>query len=365
MKGKDPEGIDVAISFDTTGSMYPCLTQVRRNVESTVRRLFRDILRLRVAIKVHGDLCDAGSTYVTKTLDFSTDIEKICSFIRNVGRTDGGDDPECYELVLRQARSLNWKAGNSKVLIMIGDDVPHEPNYYLNKEHIDWRNELRLLHEAGIHVYGVHAMPGIRAHSKRFYQEIARVTGGYYLTLDQFAAITDIIFAICYKQSGEPALKAFQAEIQGKKGMTRNLASVFSTLGGVLIIVKERPGLVPVPAGRFQVLWVDKKPNNKKQKISDFVKAQGLSFKKGRGFYEFMKPELIQETKEVVLMDNETGDMFTGDEARKMIGLPYGQRARIKPTLLPGFTIFVKSTSWNRGLVGGTQFLYEVEDWER
>ena len=51
-------------TFDTTGLTYPCLTQVRRNVEQTVRRLFRDIPGLRVAIIVHGDYCDASRTYV-------------------------------------------------------------------------------------------------------------------------------------------------------------------------------------------------------------------------------------------------------------------------------------------------------------
>ncbi len=356
----DKEGIDVAISFDTTGSMYPCLTQVRRNVEATVRRLHRDIKGLRIALIAHGDYCDARDTYVTKVFDFSSDVEKTCAFIRNVGKTFGGDSPECYELVLNQARALSWQAGKSKVLVVIGDDVPHDPSYSANTKRINWRNELKLLLEAQIHVYGVHAMPGIRTHSKWFYEEIARVTKGYYLTLDQFDAINDIIFAICYKQSGDPQLRAFQEEVRSARRMNRNMASVFSTLGGITIVVEKHDDLVPVPAGRFQILRVDGN-----QAIKDFVEEQGLSFKKGRGFYEFMKTETIQERKEVVLMDDVTGDMFSGDKAREMIGLPYGMRGNIRPTTLPGFTIFVQSTSYNRKLIGGTRFLYEVEDWDR
>ncbi|MFH1767165.1 MAG: hypothetical protein ABH826_03670 [Patescibacteria group bacterium] len=357
---KKSEGVEVAISFDTTGSMYPCLTQVRRNVEATVRRLLRDIPGLRIAIIAHGDWCDARTSYVTKSFDFSSNVERICRFVRNVGQTDGGDSPECYELVLHEARSLSWTAGKSKALVMIGDDVPHEPSYPMNTKHIDWRNELRLLVEAGVHIYGVHAMPGIRQHSKWFYEEIARVTKGYYLTLDQFAAITDIIFAICYQQSGKSSLNSFQQEVQSEHRMNRNMAFVFSTLSGITIKVVERPGLIPVPAGRFQVMRVDED-----QPIKDFVLEQGLTFKTGRGFYEFMKTETIQEKKEVVLMDDETGDMFTGEEAREMIKLPYGMRGRIKPTDIRGYTVFVQSTSYNRKLIGGTRFLYEIEDWER
>lgn len=355
------ESIDVCISFDTTGSMYPCLTQVRRRVQETVRRLFKDIVGLRIAIIAHGDYCDAGKPYVTKTFDFSSDVERICRFVSQVEPTYGGDAPECYELVLNEARSLSWKAGKAKALVMIGDDVPHGPDYAQNKRHIDWRNELKLLLEMGIHVYGVHAMPGTRQHSKKFYQTIAHETGGYYLTLDQFAAVTDIIFAICYKQSSDADLHTFQEEVQKAHRMNRNLAGVFNTLFGTpIVFVETSSGLEPVPPGRFQMLEVDVN-----QQIREFVVAQGLGFKTGRGFYEFTKTETIQEKKEVVLVDRATGDMFSGEAAREMIGLPYGTRGRIAPTKLVKHRVFVQSTSYNRKLIGGTQFLYEVEDWDK
>lgn len=355
-------GVDLAITFDTTGSMFPCLTQVRRDVENTVRRLMRDIPGLRVAIKAHGDYIDARDAYVTKTLDFSTNVEEICRFIRNVQPTYGGDAPECYELVLNEARALKWQAGNKKVLVVIGDDVPHGVNYPGNTKRIDWRNELKLLLEAGIHVYGVHAMPGIRQHSKSFYQEIARVTKGYYLTLDQFAAITDIIFAICYQQGGESQLNSFRDEVKRGKRMSRNMIFVFETLGGATVMasVERSDGLIPVPAGRFQIMDVDED-----QPIKQFVLDQGADFKKGRGFYEFTKTETIQSYKEVILVDDSTGDMFSGAEARRMIGLPEGSNARLKPVIPAGYTVFVQSTSVNRKLKAGTRFLYEVKDWDR
>ncbi len=350
-------GVDVCFTFDTTGSMYPCLTQVRRNVKETVRRLFHDIPNLRIAIIAHGDYCDAGRTYVTKKFDFSSDMESICRFVENVSATGGGDAPECYELVLHESRSLQWQAGNLKALVLIGDDVPHEKNYTLNTGRIDWRNELDLLLEAGIRVYGVHAIPGIREHSKKFYEEIARKTNGYYLTLDQFAAITDIVLAICYQQNGEQRLTAFQQEVQDGKRMSRNMASVFQTLGGKAVLVRDNDGLEVVPPGRFQVLDVDTD-----QSIRNFVEAQGLIFKAGRGFYEFMKTETIQEKKEVVLVDKNTGDMFSGNKARNMIGLPIGVRGRLKPSTLDQYAVFVQSTSYNRKLIGKTRFLYEVQD---
>ena len=45
--------------------------------------------------------------------------------------------------------------------------------------------------------------------------------------------------------------------------------------------------------------------------------------------------------------------------------LPIGENARINPTDLEKYTVFVQSTSVNRKLIGGTSFLYEVEDWDK
>ena len=48
--------IEVVFSFDTTGSMYPCLTQVRRKIKETVTRLLDEIPGIRIGIIAHGDI---------------------------------------------------------------------------------------------------------------------------------------------------------------------------------------------------------------------------------------------------------------------------------------------------------------------
>lgn len=115
-----------------------------------------------------------------------------------------------------------------------------------------------------------------------------------------------------------------------------------------------------VTPGRFQVLEVDNDIS-----IKAFVLENGLTFKTGRGFYEFTKTETIQGKKEIVLMDRSTGDLFEGEAAREMLGLPMGATVRIKPSNLEKYIVFVQSTSANRKLIGSTRFLYEVEDWDR
>src|SRR5712672_1703594 len=95
--------IEVVFSFDTTGSMYPCLTQVRRHVKGTVTRLFKEIPGIRIGVIAHGDYCDERTSYVTSRIDLCDDPDAICNFVEQVGPTGGGDTPECYELVLAEA----------------------------------------------------------------------------------------------------------------------------------------------------------------------------------------------------------------------------------------------------------------------
>ena len=106
---------------------------------------------------------------------------------------------------------------------------------------------------------------------------------------------------------------------------------------------------------RFQVLDVDSRCS-----IREFVQAQGLTFKKGRGFYEFTKTEDIQEYKEVVAQNRTTGVILYNEDARKVLGIPPG-RCRCKPSSKEWLG-FVQSTSVNRMLEEETKFLYEIEE---
>ncbi|BAZ38498.1 hypothetical protein NIES4101_44350 [Calothrix sp. NIES-4101] len=349
--------IEVVFSFDTTGSMYPCLTQVRRKIKETVQRLINEIPLIKIGIIAHGDYCDEGSTYVTKHFDLSADIEAICDFVMNVEATGGGDAPECYELVLHEAQSFSWSKSASKSLVLIGDDIPHAPAH--NPKKLNWRQEIKKLAEQEIMVYGVQALN--RPHATPFYQELAEQSGGFHVNLDQFSYITDLFLAVCYQQSSNEQLQEYEKEIISEGRMSRGLSRIFNSMmkrEGTSLY--EAADLRAVSPGRFQILEVD---NN--ISIKAFVLENGLTFKVGRGFYEFTKTETIQGHKEIILMDRKTGDLFEGEAAREMLGLPEGSTVRIKPNNLEKYIVFVQSTSANRKLIANTKFLYEVEDWAK
>ena len=368
--------LDVAISFDTTGSMYPCFSEVKRKASELIKRLKKDIPDIRIAVIAHGDYCDADmsfvryhtrldSSYVTMQQDFTTDENTLLRFVGSVGRTFGGDGPECYEHVLHKAHSLDW-SHDKRILIMIGDDIPHHVGYkdtWGGLDVPDWRKEARELTNIGVQIHSVQALS--RRYATPFWNEMAKIGNGFKLDLDQFFQIGDTINALCYSQMNtNDCLNNLKEEIKEDGRMDSGMARIFSVLLQTEIMVNEGAkldsDLIPVSPGRFQMLNVDDDAP-----IKVFVESVGAEFRKGRGFYQFTKTETIQEEKEIVLRDKRTGDLFTGSQARELVGIPFGVRDRLKPVHLDQFQIFVQSTSHNRKLKANTMFLYEIEDWEK
>jgi hypothetical protein len=351
------EARDLIISFDTTGSMYPCLTQVRREVDRMIGRLFTEVPDIRIGVIAHGDYCD-GDRVISRH-DLSTNQRTLSEFVRTVPATSGGDAPEAYELVLHRARTFNWAEGRSKALVMIGDEVPHGPTERQNRDRLDWQVESRALGSEGVRIYGVQCLN--RRHATSFYQGIASASSGYHLTLDQFSDVTQMLLAIGYQQASTDLLESYEQEIIGSHRMNRSLDRIFAALRGRAVSASMgSTDLQGVPPGRFQVLTVDED-----MPIKNFCEDQGVEFRQGRGFYELTKTVTVQGTKEIVLMHRTTGDLFTGSRARELLGLPtVDEDVKLRPTHLETYIPFIQSTSNNRKLIGGTRLLYEVPDWD-
>lgn len=98
--------------------------------------------------------------------------------------------------------------------------------------------------------------------------------------------------------------------------------------------------------------------------IKDFVLSNGVEFKVGRGFYEFTKRVEVQDYKEIILMHKKSGNLYNGNVARTIAGIPIGVTAKVSPENIPDYYVFIQSTSANRKLLGGTKFLYEIPDWD-
>lgn len=102
---------------------------------------------------------------------------------------------------------------------------------------------------------------------------------------------------------------------------------------------------------------------NSDAQIRPFVEGKlGHSMVKGGAFYQLMKKEdEVQDYKMICIRDKKTGAVYTGVEARNVLGLPHTGTVKVAPGVHGMYDIFIQSTSVNRRLVAGTQVMY----WER
>lgn len=99
---------------------------------------------------------------------------------------------------------------------------------------------------------------------------------------------------------------------------------------------------------------------NKKLSSPVLAKKVGSAqYTPGCAFYELMKAEKVQARKDLCVMTRDTGKIYGGVEARKLLGLPENQDCKVKPGNHANFKVFVMSTSLNRVLPRGTEILYK------
>lgn len=341
---KNTDLCDIIFSFDDTGSMAACRRIVRDYIDKMSADLLVKFKNLRVGIMIHGDYSDPVPDPCVE-LDFTKDWVSIKRFLEEKRNFQGGDAPECYEYVLHKAQSMTWRLNSNKILVLIGDDIPHPKTYPLNRMRLDWEEEALKLKNQGVQIISVQARNCSYANS--FYQTAASITSGYHLRLTQFSQIADMLSAICYK--GNNQLEQFRlskAESLSSPTFKKNL----DILDGKEVSISAS-GLTD-----FQMFDI---PHD--VSIKQFVVSLGLEFSPGRGYYEFTKRETVQNYKKVVVQDRETEIFYPDAAGRDMLKLPRSGTVKIHPRDYDNkYRFFIQSTSYNRILKKGTTFLYDV-----
>lgn len=107
-------------------------------------------------------------------------------------------------------------------------------------------------------------------------------------------------------------------------------------------------------AGQFRVLSV-----TVESVIRPFVEEKtGKDYVPGTAYYQLMKPEKVQPSKDVLIKEKGTGKkIYGGPEARDLIGLPRNEHAKVTPGNHGNYDIFIQSKSVNRILPRGTKVL--------
>lgn len=136
------------------------------------------------------------------------------------------------------------------------------------------------------------------------------------------------------------------------KGTAIDKNNVFGT-GVDKVNAQTVKALVPLTKGSYELhdVLAD-------SRIDDFVRLKNRAFFVGKGYYTFTKTETIQKNKNLIVVEQATGQAFGGAGVRQMLGLPADVDARVKPDANPDYLIFVQSTANNRKLLKGTKFLW-------
>jgi hypothetical protein len=95
--------------------------------------------------------------------------------------------------------------------------------------------------------------------------------------------------------------------------------------------------------------------------IRPFVetKLKGKGMILGAAFYQLSKMEKkVQSYKQIVIRDKKSGEVYAGDSARDLLGLPTAGAITLSPGNHGNYDIFVQSASVNRKLVPGTNVMY-------
>jgi len=132
----------------------------------------------------------------------------------------------------------------------------------------------------------------------------------------------------------------------------RSLGKTSATLFdiGPAVVNKVTVGQLK-PVKGYTAYYVDKE-----SRIDEFVRLRAGFYSAGSTFYQLTKTETIQPTKNILVVDKATGNVYGGPEARHLIGLP-DANIKVSPNHNPDYDIYVQSTSLNRKLKPNTHVL--------
>ncbi|MFF9342601.1 MULTISPECIES: vWA domain-containing protein [unclassified Streptomyces] len=165
-------------------------------------------------------------------------------------------------------------------------------------------------------------------------------------------AIWDATSTQGLEEAGQVIQQATEKFMVGRTKGIRGSRSVFSM--GAEAVNKETieaAGLTPVDASAYRLI-----PVARDAAIREWVTESGHTYKTGCAYYQLSKSEKIQARKRIAVLERKTDRVYTGPEARALLGLP-DEEVRVKPDHNADFTIFVQSTSVNRKLVPQTRLL--------
>jgi hypothetical protein len=165
-------------------------------------------------------------------------------------------------------------------------------------------------------------------------------------------AVWDTTSAAGVVEVGETIRRATDNFMDARARGVRGTRSLFSTGLDAVNANTVRSSLTPLRKEAYDIF-----PVHHDAPIRDYAYSRGVPYTVGKGFYQLTKTETIQPQKQIAIREKLTGQVYWGDAARDLLGLPRDIEVRVKPNINPEYDVFVQSTSVNRKLVRNTDLL--------
>lgn len=116
-------GLDIVLTFDSTGSMGGEIRAVERQIHTIGTTLLKLVPKARIGLCTYRD---EGDEYVVRGLPLTNDISAIDKFLAGTEADGGGDEAEAVHRGLEWSIKNNqFRASARKVILLFGDAPPH------------------------------------------------------------------------------------------------------------------------------------------------------------------------------------------------------------------------------------------------
>lgn len=212
LKTEIDNGLDLCFVVDTTGSMGDDIDNAKENMANILEHLAEKTENYRIALIDYRDFSSRSGYSVDYPyqvqLYFTNNNADITAAIDNLDLGNGGDNEETVYSALMAAVNLDWRSDAKKVIIILGDAAPLDPEPTTNYTYetvllalfhadisIDYsESDDRVvdgLDSSLINVFSIGA--GASADAEDFFEEISASTGGSYASVDDASKVGDAI----------------------------------------------------------------------------------------------------------------------------------------------------------------------------
>lgn len=206
------DGLDLCFVVDTTGSMGDDIQNAKENMASILEHLADKTENYRVALIDYRDYPERSGyseDYPYKVqLNFTNNNDSITESINGLDLGNGGDSEETVYSALMSAVRLDWRSDAKKVIIILGDAAPLDPepvtdftydsvllalfNADINLDYEESDDRVTdMLDNSLVTVFSIGT--GANGNAADFFEKISARTGGSYAGVDDASKVGDAI----------------------------------------------------------------------------------------------------------------------------------------------------------------------------